>query len=273
VVVVVAGGEVLLCEGFGRRDLTRELPVTSGTLFPIASSTKPEGQLVWDASQRRDHAAARTYLSWAVDAAQACNDPIIQGWALLRATIVALYGEKDPKVALALSRRTAEAARSSHALTGHAMLHAAEAHAMMQQRQVCEQALAEGEAQFERMSTTDTAIDLFSSTDHSRMAGSCYLFLGDAQRAQATLEPAASGLRDGSKAQAIVLGNLSLAYLRRRKLDEATATLHQAIDIVEQTRGGGGLNIVFTAGRELAPWRQVPAVQDVRDRLLDLIAG
>jgi CubicO group peptidase (beta-lactamase class C family) len=58
-VAVVAQGEVLLCEGFGRRDLTRELPVTPGTLFPIGSSTKTftaalcaalvdEGRLAWD---------------------------------------------------------------------------------------------------------------------------------------------------------------------------------------------------------------------------------
>jgi transcriptional regulator with XRE-family HTH domain len=231
------------------------------------------GQLVWDASQRRDHAATRTYLSWAVGAAQACNDPIAEGWALLRTTIVALYGEKDPKAALTIARRIAETTRSSHVLTGLGIMHAAEAHAMMQRRKDCERALAEGEALLERMSPTDAAVDLSSPTDHSRMAGSCYLFLGDAQRAQAMLETAAIGFRDVSKSQAVVLGNLSLAYLRQRKLDEAVATLHQAIDVVEQTRGGGGLTTVFTAGRELRPWQDIPNVQNVRDRLLDLVAG
>lgn len=39
-VVVVADGEVVLCEGFGERDVDRSLPVTPQTLFPIASSTK-----------------------------------------------------------------------------------------------------------------------------------------------------------------------------------------------------------------------------------------
>ncbi|WP_308201327.1 hypothetical protein [Carbonactinospora thermoautotrophica] len=42
--------------------------------------------------------------------------------------------------------------------------------------------------------------------------------------------------------------------------------------MVELTRGGGGLNIVFRAGRELQPWRHVAAVQDMYDRLLALIA-
>lgn len=58
-VAVVAGGEVLLCEGFGDRDLARGLPVTPQTLFPVGSSTKTftaalcallvdAGLLAWD---------------------------------------------------------------------------------------------------------------------------------------------------------------------------------------------------------------------------------
>jgi len=41
-----------------------------------------------------------------------------------------------------------------------------------------------------------------------------------------------------------VLGNLALAYLRQRQLDAATATLHEAIDLLEASRGGAGLTVV-----------------------------
>ncbi|HVE97969.1 MAG TPA: serine hydrolase [Mycobacteriales bacterium] len=58
-VLVVKDGEVVLAEGFGRRDRDRDLPVTAQTLFPIGSSTKTftaavcaslvdEGHLEWD---------------------------------------------------------------------------------------------------------------------------------------------------------------------------------------------------------------------------------
>ena len=58
-VLVVAGGEVVLAEGFGTRDRERDLPVTTATLFPIGSSTKTftaalcatlveQGVLEWD---------------------------------------------------------------------------------------------------------------------------------------------------------------------------------------------------------------------------------
>ncbi|GAA1017097.1 helix-turn-helix domain-containing protein [Streptomyces thermogriseus] len=232
------------------------------------------GQLVWDASQRRDHATARAYFDQAVNAARQLRDPTAEGLALLRTSFVALYGEKNPEAGLTLAMRTAETVKgSSDVLTGLAVLHAAEAWAMLGQRPDCEQALSQAEACFERIRAADGAADLFSPTQHGRLAGSCYLFLKDAKRAEPILATTAQALRDRSKSQAIVLGNLALARIRQKKLDEAAASLHSAIDVVEMTWGGGGLNIVFGAGRELRPWRQVPVVQDVYDRLLTLMTA
>jgi hypothetical protein len=104
------------------------------------------------------------------------------------------------------------------------------------------------------------------------MAGSCYLFLEEHRRAQSFLEDTARVLHDQSKPYAIVLGNLALAALRQGNVDEAAARLHQAMDVIEVNWGGGGLNIVFGASRELRPWREVPTVRDAQDRLLSLMA-
>ncbi len=46
-----------------------------------------------------------------------------------------------------------------------------------------------------------------------------------------------------------------------------------AIDELERTRGGAGLNVVFTAGRELRPWRDEVIVPEVQDRMLALVAN
>jgi transcriptional regulator with XRE-family HTH domain len=232
------------------------------------------GQLVWDASQRRDHITARAYFDRAIDAAQQVGDPVVEGLALLRRSFVALYGQKDARAGLDLTMRTAETTkRTSRVLTGLAVLHAAEAHAMLGRQHECERALGDAEGQFGRIGITDAAIDLFSPTHHGRLAGSCYLSLENAKRAQRILEKTAAALQDGSKSQAIVLGNLALANTRQGKLDEAAAALNGAIDVVELNWGGGGLNLVFTAGRELRPWRHVAAVRDVYDRLLALMTA
>ncbi|MGH3917175.1 MAG: helix-turn-helix transcriptional regulator [Pseudonocardiaceae bacterium] len=239
-----------------------------------AESATLRGQLVWDASQRRDQATAHDYFDQAIEATRQLRDPAAEGLALLRKGFVALYGEKDPLAGLSLTMQTAETTRGiSHVLTGLAILHAAEAHAMLGQRAECERALSEADRCFERVGVADVALDLFSPTQSGRLAGSCYLFLGKAKQAQPILEATARELRDCSKSQAIALGNLSLAYLRQGKLDEAAAVLHQAIDVIELTWGGGGLNIVFGACRELQPWRQVAVVQDVYDRVMALMAA
>jgi transcriptional regulator with XRE-family HTH domain len=232
------------------------------------------GQLVWDASQRRDHASARMYLDQAIDAARQVRDPAAEGLALLRKAMIALYGERNPREGLALADLTAQTTgKVSDVLTGLAILHAAEAHAMLGDLASCEEALAAADSRFGRVGELDRAIELYSVTQFGRMAGSCYLFLEDTRRAQGLLETTATALSDRSKSQAIVLGNLALALIRQGNLDEAAGRLHEAIDVIELNRGGGGLNIVFTAGREMRPWRAVPVVQDVHDRLLNLMAG
>ena len=232
------------------------------------------GQLVWDASQRRDHASARMYLDQAIDAARQVRDPAAEGLALLRKAMIALYGERDPREGLVLAELTAETTSTvSDVLTGLAILHAAEAHAMLGELTLCEEALAAAESRFGRVGELDRAIELYSVTQFGRMAGSCYLALDDTKRAQGLLETTATALSDHSKSQAVVLGNLALALIRQGNLDEAAGRLHEAIDVLELNRGGGGLNIVFTAGRDMRPWRNVSVVQDVHDRLLNLMAG
>lgn len=181
-------------------------------------------------------------------------------------------GEKDPGKGLPLTQQVAETtAASSDVLTGLAMLHTAEAHAMLGNQVDCERALGEAHCRFERISATDSALELFSPTQQGRLAGSCYLFLNKPKLAEHILESTARELRDRSKSRAIVLGNLTLAYLRQGEVDAAVAMLHQAVDMIELTWGGGGLNIVFGACRELLPWRNVVAVQNVYDRVMTLM--
>jgi transcriptional regulator with XRE-family HTH domain len=232
------------------------------------------GQLVWDASQRRDQATALAYYEQAVAAASSRGDRAAEGLALLRMSMVALYGHKDPRAGLAACQRTAEVAgTASSVIAGLGVLHAAEAHAMLGDRHSCEQALATADRQFGQASQDDPAIDLFSPTQPGRLAGSCYLFLGDARRAASILEATARQLQDRSKAEAIVLGNLALAFIGQSRADEAAAAVHKAIDVIEVSWGGGGLNIVFTAARQLRRWQQLSAVRDVSDRLLALMAA
>ncbi|MEO3849555.1 helix-turn-helix transcriptional regulator [Streptomyces sp. B8F3] len=244
-------------------------------LFEVESdSATLMSQLVWDVSQRRDHRAPLRYLDEAVTAARHGRDATTEAYAVLRKSFVALYGEKDPMRGGQLADQAAAIAQfTSPSLTGLALLHVAEAHAMTDRPTECETALEAAESQFYKVGDDDVAAPYYTINEYNRLAGSCYLFLGLPERAEPILRSAATALRAKKKSQAITLGNLTLALIRQRKLDEATATMHRTIDAVELTRGGGGLNVAFSAGRELRPWRHESWAQEINDRLLALMAA
>jgi hypothetical protein len=58
------------------------------------------GQLVWDASRRRDHTTAIGYYDQAISAASQAGETTAEGHARLRKSYVALYGEQDPRAGL-----------------------------------------------------------------------------------------------------------------------------------------------------------------------------
>jgi tetratricopeptide (TPR) repeat protein len=232
------------------------------------------GQLVWDASQRRDHATAVGYYDQAISAANQAGDPTAEAYARLRKSYVALYGEQDPRAGRRLAQQAAALVDdgASHALPGLALLHVGEGYAMLGERRECEAALGAAEAHLEAMQSGDPAYSLFSSDRLGRVRGSCYLTLGDGAKARPILESTARRLQGRHKSKAIVLGNLALAHIRQRDVDHAVAVLHRAIDLLEISRGGGGLNVAFAAVRELRPWRHEPFAQDLNERLLALMA-
>jgi tetratricopeptide (TPR) repeat protein len=245
----------------------RELQATEAQLATLM------GQLVWDASQRRDHATAVGYYDQAIAAANHADETTVEAYARLRKSYVALYGEQEPQAGLRLAQEAATLADTagSHALQGLALLHAGEGHAMLGMRRDCEAALGAAQAHLQAMRTADPAHGLLSADRLGRIQGSCYLALGDSAKAESLLEGTARRLQGRHKSKAIILGNLALAHVRQRDLEQATTVLHRAIDLLEVSRGGGGLNVVSAAVRELHPWRQEPVVQDVHERLLALM--
>jgi transcriptional regulator with XRE-family HTH domain len=256
------------------RDATRRVTVRRELDVCEAEAATLMGQLVWDASQRRDHSTARSYFDQAIAAARRVDDPIAAGHAVLRKSFIALYGYRDASAGLLLAQQAAEmTAGCSQALTGLGLLHAAEAHAMLANRLDCEMALAAAESHLGRIDRGDTAAFLFAEPTLDRLAGSCYLSLGRYQRAESLLADTARRLQDHPKSLAIVLANLAMSHLRQRQVDAAAGVLHQANDMTARTRGGGGMNLVFNVGRELAPWRHEPVVQHVHDRLHDLMTS
>lgn len=263
-------GQVRFLREQARADSTRQ-----DLLAVEAQSATLMGQLVWDGSQRREHATAVNYYDHAISAAHDAGEKAAEAYARLRKSYVALYGELDPNAGLSLTQHAASLADDgvSAALTGLAQVHAGEAYAMLGERRHCEEALGAAEVQLGRIPTADPAYKDLSYDRIQRVRGSCYLSLGSATQAESVLGSIASRLSSRQKSKSIVLGNLALACIRQHDVEQAAAILHRAIDLLELTRGGGGLNVVFTAVREFPRQGNEAVVGDLHDRLLALMAA
>jgi hypothetical protein len=84
------------------------------------------------------------------------------------------------------------------------------------------------------------ALELLSPTQPGRLAGSCYLVLDKPKQAQPILGSDGGELRDRSKSQALVLGNLSLARIWQGKVNDAVAMLPGSPSEWRRRRPRGG---------------------------------
>ncbi|MGH8901476.1 MAG: hypothetical protein ACRDYA_07285 [Egibacteraceae bacterium] len=236
-----------------------------------ANSATLLGQLIWDASCRRDAVAPARCFEHAVEA----STQVRGGWAealpRVGQCLIAIYNDKDPKRALDLASRAAACAGdgSSHALAGESFGFVGEAQAMLGEGWGCERALERARSHAERIAPDDPVLGRFVWVD--AFAGICHLSLGDARSAELVLRESLANLGAGKeKAKAARLGDLAIALVRQRDPEQGVAVLHQAMDLVECSWSGRGVQRVFMAGRELRPWIGEPFVQDVQDRLLAL---
>lgn len=240
----------------------------------VAASATLMARLVWDASQRRNQNIVVAYLNEAVRAANQARDSVAAAYAELRKSYVELYTANNPVTGLALAERAAAGSQQhSEAVAALAKLHAAEAHAMLGDQRACEAALEAADRHGAEVRPDELASAIFCPSQRGRLIGSCWLRLDQPDKAERVLQQTRTLLGGRKKSAAIVLGNLALAYVRQRDIHAAATHLHEAIDVLEQTQGGGGFTVVFTAARELGPWQREQPLRDVHDRLYTLMAG
>lgn len=238
-----------------------------------ASAAILMSQIIWDSSQRRDVGAANRLLVTAKESAIAAGDSQTYSFALLRSSILATHGERRPAVGRGLAEQAMVAARSiSQSLAGLAALHAMEACALMRLQAPYAELRSQAEQYLSRAHCDEPGFELLSHSQWGRLTGAAELHLGHQHAARRMLSE--SRLAAGSlKSRAIVYSNLAIACTRTGQLDEAVNAVHRAIDIAAAMGGGGALAAVVTAERELRPWQSVLMVNEVRDRIIDVIAG
>ena len=244
-------------------------------LFGVeAQSATLMGRLLWDVSGHRDHATAARYFDQAIDLASNVKDGWVEASPRMFQRFIPVYGtDKDPRKGLVLAERAVACAAdgSSRVVAGWSCALAAEAYADLGEERRARLALDHANAHLTRVAADDPLDGVFGREQVGGFIGVCHLRLHHPKRAQAALQETAQSFGVGKdKHKSVILGDLATAFIGQGEPEQAAVVLHEAIDLVELTRDAGGMKRVFSAGRQLGPWRNEPFVQEVQDRLLAL---
>jgi hypothetical protein len=231
------------------------------------------GRLVWDVSGQRDHDTAEEYVRQSVAAASHTNNGAAKASPRLLQAYLAGYGRRDLHRGAALADQATRLAGdgTSHLIAAWASGVAAEFRALLREKRSFRLALDRAGVHFERVTPDDPMLGVYREEQLGGFEGVCNLYIGDFAGARQALERTAESLGVGKeKNKSVVLGDLATAFIRQGEPEQACGILHQAIDLVEMTRDGGGTRRAFRAGLQLRHWRNEPFAQKVQDRLLAL---
>jgi hypothetical protein len=239
-----------------------------------AQSATLMGRLVWDVSGQHDHATAARYYDHAITAASNLKEGWAEAFPRTFQRFNPIYaGTGDLRAGLHLAERASARAEdgSSHVVAGWSLAFTAEAHALLGEEWKTKLTLDRADFHLSKAAPDDPMFGVFAREQLGGFVGACLLRLSDPRGAQVALQESAQGLGAGrEKHKSVILGDVSTALVLQGEPEQASAVLHQAIDLVELTGSAAGKRRVFTAGRQLAPWRNEPFVQDVQGRLLAL---
>jgi hypothetical protein len=239
-----------------------------------AQSATLLGRLTWDVSGQQGHATAARYYDRAIAAAS----NVKEGWAeafprMFQRFLPVYTGDGNPQNGLYLAEQatTRAADGSSHVVAGWSAAFAAEAHAVLGEERKARLLLERADFQLSKVTADDPMFGVFGREQLGGFVGACSLRLHDPTGAEAALQDSARRLLAGKeKHKAVILADLSTAFVLQDDPEQACVVLHQVIDLVELTGNAAGKRRAFAAGRQLTRWRNEAFVQDVQDRLLTL---
>jgi len=244
-------------------------------LATIAADT---GQLAaWVALDLGEHGCADAYYRFAAGAAGQAGDAPLHAYVLGQMALARMgYTPKAPddaRGALELLGRANGLAERGPSVSTRAWLAAAtaEAYAVLGDRRVTLATLEVAERALDgaRPAEEPAWIAFFDHAALDRWRGVCLVRLGQSDAAEAALSSALG--RYGAsfvRARAGALTELATTHVQRQEIDQACVLAGQALDVAEATKSYRNVRRVVDLRRQLAPWRDSPAVRDLDERLL-----
>jgi tetratricopeptide (TPR) repeat protein len=249
---------------FARQFLSDEDSAENRNL--AAALSEASGFAAWLSFDMRDHAAARTHYSDAVQYARRSRSNVLAAYMLgsmsYWAANMGNVGEAVRLVGQAKRLDISSATGTAWLATIEANAQAAakDAHAAMAAIQQAERAPAAGPAW--------PWLNPFDAAKIAGYRGACHLRLDQPADAQRALREAISAARPAPKARALLLTDLADAFLRQHKLDASCQCISEAFGIGLKKRSEKVLHRVRVLRRQLDRWKTARPVRDLDAQLL-----
>jgi hypothetical protein len=206
-------------------------------------------------SGQRDHATAARYHDQAIAAASNVKEGWAEAFPRMFQRFLPVYtgdGNLQNGLYLAEQATTRAADGSSEVVAGWSSAFAAEAHALLGEERKAKLLLERADAHLSKVKADDPMIGVFGREQLGGFVGACSLRLNDPTGAASALQDSARRLGDGKeKHKAVILADLSTAFVLQDDPEHACAILHQVIDLVELIGSAAGKRRAFAAGRQL----------------------
>lgn len=235
----------------------------------IADTATQTGWFTFDSGDRD---GTPGYLLAALRAAKASGDVRLGAGAL---SYMAIHGYSTgaPRNAVIAARGAREKVKNlgTPALEAMLLTRQARGHAKLGERQAALAALgraaelcARGPSEYD----PDWLYWINEGEIHGQ-AGSCYLDLGEPQRAVASFTLARRALNPAEqRTQGLFLSRAASAYIREGDVDAGCATAHEALDLAEQLQSGRLNEHIETMLDDLQPVSHTPYARDLLDRAI-----
>ncbi len=221
----------------------------------------------WLAFDMADHRAARTHFKEGLQGAHEAADEALGSYILGYLSILATYSG-EPQEGLAFAEASQSRAQRVATETTRSWLATVEAEAWASLRAVSatEWALERAETTLNKAKREDDPswIYHYGQAGLKSAVGTCYLLLGQTERARAAMGEAISFSRTREvREQALYLTRMAATYVLDEEIEEACRLANNALVVAQDTSSDRALERVLELREQLEPWSDTESVKEL----------
>jgi transcriptional regulator with XRE-family HTH domain len=215
-----------------------------------------------------DQARSRAWFHTAQRAAQEAEDDTLEAWAVVKESLIPIYGGNSIEALELLSRAAGLVGGSGNVVTAMVAASQARAHAMLKDELAALRAIERAEQALDHATVDQRRLFAFSDAQLAFYRTTCHVRLERPDADQAASQALdLYGASPHYMDPTLVRFDLATWYLQRREVDGACQLGHQALAIPAKHRTGPVVQRGHDLLQKLEPYQANPAVRDLAEQL------